>query len=348
LSNKKQEFSFKAYKAILPMLLSIAIVYFILKDVPFSLIATIKFDFVFFIFILLAMLMAVLRDANYVMRLRLLTEKKITFFKSTQIILLWEFASSITPSAFGGPLAALYLLKKEKITLGKSTSIVLITAFLDELVFIIVLPVLYLILGSKLFILNTDCIENAELVKLVPYLKNIVLGVYLFLLIVYVVLFYGLFINAKSLRHAYHILAKLPIINRWKDSLYKAGDDILLASNEAKTKSISFWVKAFSYTFLSWSARYILAFFVIAAMMHSMPDLIDVYGKLYFIRTLSILPLSPGGIGVAELSFLALLCSYMPFGLTKIATLIWRFLSYHIYLILGVILIPFYIKNKDK
>lgn len=346
-NNPPKSFNFSAYKALIPLLLSILVAYTISKDISIELIQSIPISSKLVLFILLAIAMFIIRDLNYVMRLRLLTNKMISWFKLVQIVFLWEFASSITPSAFGGPIAAVFLLQREKITLGKSTSIILISAFLDELVFILVLPIMYLLVGDKLFELSNTCFENGTFSGLVPYLKSIIIGIYVFLLVVFFVLYYGLFVNANSLNKAYQFLAKLPIVNRWNQSLLKAGEDILLASDEVKSKTKSYWIQAFLFTLVSWSARYILAFFVIAALAENLPNLLDVYSKLYFIRALSILPLSPGGIGVSEWSFLALLCTYLPFGLTKIATLIWRFLSYHIYLLLGVVMIPVYF-NKNN
>ena len=312
------------------------------KDITWSLLQSIEINSRFICFIVLAVLMFVVRDANYVFRLRLLTEKLISWGKLIQIVMLWEFASAVTPSAFGGPIAAVFLLQKEKISLGKSTSIILITAFLDELIFIILLPVLYVLVGANFFQINISCIDNKAFLELIPYFKSLILIVYAFLFMVYLILFYGLFINATSLQKAYQILGKLPFINRWQAQLNQAGTDIVIASKEAKSKNISFWLQAVFFTFSSWSARYILAFFVIASMSKQLPSIIDIYSKLYFIRTLSILPLTPGGIGVAEISFLALLCQFIPNKLIQVATLIWRFLSYHIYLLMGVIAIPIY------
>ena len=345
-SKQPKTFNFSAYKALFPLFLSLLVAYFLSKDISFSLIKSIEISTSFITFLLIAVLMFIIRDVNYVLRLRLLTDKMISWFKLVQIIFLWEFASSITPSAFGGPIAAVFLLQREKISLGKSTSIILISAFLDELVFILVLPIMYFLVGNQLFYLNENCFEGSGLNQLIPYLKIIIISIYGLLLIIFFILYYGLFINANSLNKAYQLLAKLPIIKKWNYSLLQAGNDIVLASEEAKSKTKSYWLKAFVFTLTSWSARYILAYFVIAAIAHQLPNLLDIYSKLYFIRALSILPLSPGGIGVAEWSFLALLCSYLPFGLTKIATLIWRFLSYHIYLLVGVIMIPIYFKKN--
>lgn len=341
-NNSSKTFSFSAYKALLPLLLSVLIALYIGKDISWSLIQSIEINTRFIVFMVFAVLLFIIRDANYVFRLRLLTDRIISWGKLIQIVILWEFASAVTPSAFGGPIAAVFLLQKEKISLGKSTSIILITAFLDELIFIILLPVLYILVGANFFQINITCIDNKAFLELIPYFKSLILIVYTFLLIVYLVLFYGLFMNAKSLQKAYQILGNLPLINRWQTQLNQAGTDIVIASKEAKSKSINFWLQAIFFTFCSWSARYILAFFVIASMMKQFPNVLDVYSKLYFIRTLSILPLSPGGIGVAEISFLALLCQFIPNKLIQVATLIWRFLSYHIYLLMGVIAIPIY------
>ncbi len=70
-------------------------------------------------------------------RIRLLTDKQLSWRNSFHVIMLWEFASSVTPpSIVGGSAVALFIVTKEGIKPGRATAIVMITALLDELFFI--------------------------------------------------------------------------------------------------------------------------------------------------------------------------------------------------------------------
>jgi hypothetical protein len=292
--------------------------------------------------LLLAFLCCLLRDGAYMWRLRVLTEKKLSWKKCFQIIMLWEFSSAVTPGAAGGSVAAIYMLNKEGFSLGKSSAMILVTAMFDELVFIIAVPVLYLLLGKSMFVFDSSCEEAKKIAAtgFMQYAGILVWVVYIGLLLLYMLLFYGIFINPHTIKNIYRGIGKLPFIKRWQPSLNKAGDDMVIASHEYRGKPFSFWLKNFIATSISWNARYMLSFFVVWAFADHIPPLLVIYGRQYFIRTINILPLSPGGAGLAELSFLAFLCEFITSGLSSTAMLVWRIFSYYLYLLAGVIVLP--------
>ena len=62
--------------------------------------------------------------------------------------MLWEFASALSPGIVGGSAVAMFILNKEKINLGRSTVIVLISAIMDNLFYILMIPIVLLIIGN--------------------------------------------------------------------------------------------------------------------------------------------------------------------------------------------------------
>src|SRR5690606_30775258 len=54
----------------------------------------------FWLFI--ALLMVVTRELGYMYRIRVMTDNFLSWRKSFDVIMLWEFASAITPSVVGG------------------------------------------------------------------------------------------------------------------------------------------------------------------------------------------------------------------------------------------------------
>src|SRR5690554_878719 len=105
--------------------------------------------------IFMALLGMVFRDLAYMYRIRVLTDNELSWRKSFRVIMLWEFASALTPSVVGGSGVAMFILNREKIPLGKSTTIVLVTALLDELFYITMVAIVLLAIGtSNLFPVN--------------------------------------------------------------------------------------------------------------------------------------------------------------------------------------------------
>ena len=72
------------------------------------------------------------RDLAYMYRIRVLTDNEISWRNSFDTIMLWEFASAISPSIVGGSGVAIYIVNKEGVKIGRSTAVVMVSALLDE------------------------------------------------------------------------------------------------------------------------------------------------------------------------------------------------------------------------
>ena len=90
------------------------------------------------------------RDLGYIIRLRILSEKDITWRQAFRVIMLWEFTSAISPSTVGGTAVAVVFIHKEGLSVGRSTAVVLATSFLDELYFVILFPLILWVVGGKM------------------------------------------------------------------------------------------------------------------------------------------------------------------------------------------------------
>jgi hypothetical protein len=66
-----------------------------------------------YFYLLLAGLFMILRDIGYMIRFKIFTENKVTWWQAFRVIMLWEFASAISPSAIGGTGVAVVFVHKE-------------------------------------------------------------------------------------------------------------------------------------------------------------------------------------------------------------------------------------------
>ena len=102
------------------------------------------------LFLILAVLMIFIRDLGYIIRIRLLTDKKLSWHRSFIVIMMWEFASALSPGVVGGAAVAMFILNREKIPMGRATALVVITAFMDNLFFVICVPFIALLVGHSI------------------------------------------------------------------------------------------------------------------------------------------------------------------------------------------------------
>jgi len=305
----------------------------------------------FFLFV--AFLMMIIRDLGYMIRLKVLSGKALSWKSIFNIILLWEFTSAITPSAIGGTGLAVFFIHKEGVNIGQSSAIVLATSILDEFYFILMFPlILFFININDLFIIDSQTIgESISFVN--KYFYFAIVG-YSLKFIFTLFVFYGLFINPKGIRTFLLWIFKLPFLRRWKNGAEKTGSDIILASSELKQKPFTFWIKAFGATFFSWTARYWVVNILLLALIGSSSNLDSIISAsehiLIFARQLVmwimmlVMP-SPGGSGFAEAIFSEYMSQFIPIGFVAVMALLWRIISYYPYLFIGAIVVPRWVKK---
>jgi glycosyltransferase 2 family protein len=339
----------KPGKIILPVIIGLAVIgWFITKDINSEVLSYLVFTWKSVFWLLVAWLCMICRDLGYIIRIRILSEKDLTWKQAFKVIMLWEFTSAITPSTVGGTAVAVIFLHKEGLTVGRSTAVVLATSFLDELYFVIMLPLLLLLVGKAA--LFTTSLQGTG----ISFLNELVL----FSTIGYTVIFlwvllvgYGLFINPEGIRKLIINFFRLPLIRRWHGAAVRAGDDIVESSHELRKRKFSFWLKAVTATFLSWTARYWVVNAILVAFF-TINNHFLIFARQLVTWIMMIISPSPGGSGFAELILGRYISDQIPVdpavaGSIAIAVaIIWRIISYYPYLIIGAMIVPGWIESK--
>ncbi|MBR9860518.1 flippase-like domain-containing protein [bacterium] len=337
---------FEGRKLIIPILIGLGVAGFMLaRDFDLDALKDFTWGPKAYLFIFLAILMMVFRDLGYIIRLRILSDKLLSWKQSFQLTFLWEFASAISPGIIGGTAAAFILLAQEKIGTGRSTAIVLATSFLDVLFYIITVPLILIFTGFSEHIPNIALSEsNIESSILSTY----IIVSYSILFIWAAVVYIGLFLRPILIRNAVRSIFSIPFLKRWKDDAKDWGDEVVVASIELKKKKFGFWASAFGATFFSWVARFAVVNFIILALGPTDGHL-EIMIRQLLMWCILILPVTPGASGLAEAIFPAFLGRYFANGtLASIGALIWRLLSYYPYLIIGFVLFPIWIRRIIK
>ncbi|MBL4709946.1 MAG: flippase-like domain-containing protein [Flavobacteriales bacterium] len=341
----------KALKIFSPTRIAITILiglgaasYLVAKDFDIKHFENISWSWNSTLWILIAILMIAIRDLAYMVRIRILTEGKISWRHSFDTIMLWEFASAITPSVVGGSGVAIYIVNKEGISLGRSTAVVLSSAFLDELFYIIMVPIIILCVGvSNLFPIEMQ----KEVFGVVLGTKGIFIGGYCFILFLTSFISYAIFFQPRGFKWILLRIFKLPFLKKWRASAAATGDEIIVTSKELRHKPVSFWLKAFAATFASWTARFWVVNFIILAFI-SVDNHLLVYARQLVMWVIMLISPTPGGTGIAEIAFEGFLEDFIPLGLAATLALIWRFISYYPYLFIGAIILPRWIKRTHS
>jgi glycosyltransferase 2 family protein len=294
-----------------------------------------------YFYIFMSLVMMVIRDAAYMYRLRVLTDGQISWRRSFEVIMLWEFASAVTPSIIGGSAIAIFIINREGVSMGRTTAIVLVTAFLDELFYILMVPLIIAWVGpAQLFISEGEYV----LMDARFGTQGIFIIGYVFILILTTIIIYGIFVNPRGLKWILLNIFRIPFLRRWRTRAAETGNEIIITSSEMKGKPFMFWVKAFGGTFFSWTARFWVVNMLIMAFV-PVADHFLIYGRQLVMWVILLISPTPGGSGVAEIVFSGFLGEFIPDGLTPAMGLMWRLVSYYPYLFIGAIILPHWLKR---
>ncbi len=339
----------KPGKIILPVAIGLAVVgWFISREIDTEVLRKLPFTWNSVFWLLIAWLCMIFRDLGYMIRIRILSDNDLTWKQSFRVIMLWEFTSAITPSTVGGTAVAVVFLHKEGMTVGRSTAVVLATSFLDELYFVVMLPLLVLLVGGTT--LFTTSFQGTG----ISFLNELVLiaGIGYTVILIWVILVgYGLFFNPEGIRKLIIKIFSFPFLKRWHEAASSAGDDIVKSSHELREKSFSFWFKAVIATFLSWTSRYWVVNAILMAFF-SINEHFLIFARQLVTWIMMIISPSPGGSGFAELIMGRYISDLIPAapeyaaGIALAMAILWRIISYYPYLIIGALLIPPWIRRK--
>lgn len=294
-----------------------------------------------FLWILVALLCAVGRDFFYMLRIRLLTHNELTWKASFYVIMLWEFASALSPGVVGGVAVAMFILNKEKIDLGRSTAIVLITAMMDNLFYVLMIPFVFLFIDSAtLFPSHSFGSSSVQFIFWTGFF--VFLGLTLFL-------FTSLFILPSFAKRLLGVVFSLPFLNRWKTKALTTGDNIEKTALLMRKEPFSYWIKVFLATCGSWISRYLVINALLQAFLQlGILDHILLLGKQLVLWLLMRVSPTPGGSGIAEYAFGELLVDFSQSALLLASlAIVWRLISYFPYLFIGAFLLPRWLKRRS-
>ena len=195
-SEKQLTKKISPYKIVYPVMIGLAVVsYMLYKEFDITAFQQITFTWHSVWWLMVAVMCMFVRDLGYVVRIRTLSDGRLSWISAIRIIFLWEFTSAVTPSAIGGTSLAILFVNKEGIKVGRSSAMVMATSFLDELYFILMFPLILL------------CVSQSELWDMPGVSEGVTTGLvwfavggYSIKLVYLIVLSYGLFRNPRGLK----------------------------------------------------------------------------------------------------------------------------------------------------
>ncbi len=292
------------------------------------------------LFIFLSILVIFFRDFGYVYRIREITDRQLTWTRSIYVIILWEFASAVTPSVVGGTAVAMFILNKEGIKMGKAIAYVMVTAILDNLFFVIGAPIILYLAKDNIF--PESAIIESQLgnsLQVIFWISYSLYASYSFVMAA------ALFYRPRVFKWILIKLFSIKFLQRWKHDAQEHGDQIIEASKQLAGKHYTYWLKIIGATIFVWSSRYLMLNALMGAFVPlDLFDNIIVFARQVIMWIVMMISPTPGSSGTAEFFFGVFFEQFLQ-KYTFVTSIIWRLLSYYPYLILGAIFLPRWVRQ---
>lgn len=312
-------------RAIIPVLIGLAIVLYIFFTDPNLTSDNLRLIFkASFPVLLLSLIVLLCRDLGYIYRIRTLTNQDLTWKSSIYVILLWEFASAVTPSVVGGTAVAIFILMKENIKLGRAIAYVILTAILDNMYFIIGAPIVLLFTDGEVFPGYYGQWSTFFYIS------------YTLILTYTLVMCFAVFFKPRFFKWLLIKITGFRFLRKWRAEAANQGDELMLASRELRGKEFSYWAKIIAATAFIWTARYLLLNTIISAFTApSFDEHISLFSRQIIMWVVMLISPTPGAAGVAEVSFGGFFKDYLG-ELILIINIVWRLLTFYFYLFVGI------------
>ncbi len=331
---------YKTYQVLIPVLLGLVVIGWLFLD-EFDPAVFLSFHFTIYsaLFIVLAFLLMFTRDLGMMWRFRYLTDKDLSWRQAFHINVLSEFTSAVTPTVVGGSSLVVIFLIKEGINAGRSTTIMFVNLFLDELFFLVVCPLVFLFIPlSELFNSSSVIVSTFAVVFTTIYITRLVWTT---------IMYIAIFRRPNWIRHILLTLFKVPLLRRWKPKVELLTFNLVQTSNDIGNRPFYFWFKAFGMTLITWAARFLVVNAVFMAFNPTHIDHLVVFARQLILWVFMVVSPTPGGSGVAEYAFKEYYNDiFSSNSIILLVTLVWRVISYYMYLLIGLLVIPRWITKS--
>lgn len=280
-------------------------------------------------------------------RLSFVSRHRLSFKQGLRAQLAWDFASNVTPSVVGGaPVAAYYISRESQvdsvsgtpISIGEVTAMMTFTMLLDQVWFAITVPV---VLISAAFL---------EVIPLEAGRLGIwTISAYFVVFMCYTGVFaYSTLFRPDVLGKIADRVFRLPFLRRYRERV--AGEMATFEERATVLRSQpgDFFARGLLLSSFTWISRYLLVVLIFWSFVT------DIDKWLLFLRSIamtmsSLIMPTPGGAGGIEGLYVLFFGSMLPdTALLAPSLLVWRFLGYYVFLIMGIGLSTRHIQRRAR
>jgi uncharacterized protein (TIRG00374 family) len=209
--------------------------------------------------------------------------------------------------------------------------------FLDELFFILACALFFFIIPLQDLFGSSTALSTG--VQILFFAANGIIAIWTF------ILFTALFKRPDWVKKLLFSLFSIKMLRSRRKAVTQFTGSLESCSSEFSRKPFSFWIKSFLATAFSWCCRYLVVNALLLAFTPQGNHLV-VFGRQLILWILMAVSPTPGGSGLGEFMFKEYYSEFFAVsGVAIIAAFLWRIITYYLYLVVGVCIIPQWLKK---
>ena len=286
-------------------------------------------------YLLLATLLHIVSLGFWALRIQAMSASlgyRVNFRHCVNLVFANMLVAAVTPSQAGGEPVRIHELYRAGVPVGDATAVVVMERILDGIVLGALGAFAILFLGSYWSSLASG-FSGISLVMYIAWIS--------------VILFVLVFVY--SVKYPDYLKRALKWMSRWVDrrwhlkrleSLLDSIDREVDNFNEGLVRFVNHGkiglVWGFIFTGLFWISEFAIASLLLVGLGQP-PYFIESFVVQLVIAILMMIPLTPGGSGVAELGATSLYSLFVPSAIVGVFVLLWRLILYYLNILLGLL-----------
>lgn len=286
-------------------------------------------------YLILAVLLHILSLGFWALRIQKMSASlgyRVHLTHCLNLVLANMLVAAVTPSQAGGEPVRVHELYRAGVPVGDATAVVIMERILDGIILGALGAFAMLFLGSYW----------SSLASGFSGLSALMYAAWIF-----VTLFVLVF--AYSVKNPDHLKRVLKWISRWIDrrwhlkrfeSLLETIDREVDNFNRGLVKFVnhgrSGLVWGMFFTLLFWVSEFVIASFLLIGLGQP-PYFTESFVVQLIIAIIMMIPLTPGGSGVAEIGATSLYSLFVPSAIVGVFVLLWRLIFYYLNILLGIL-----------
>ncbi|MFC2085608.1 YbhN family protein [Bacteroidota bacterium] len=262
-------------------------------------------------------------------RLKYSSQHRLTYSASVRGQIIWDFASSVTPSVIGGaPVAAILMARDDQRPVGEITAVMLFAMLMDQIWFAI--AVFILVTASVFVDIYPDSLGTVGASFFTMYFVAMMVWASFFA--------YSTLVRPELLQTMVRWIFRLKFLKRFEERVELELENWKARAIILRSQPIRFYMYGIIFAAIAWTFRYLVLFLIVSSV-YRIPDVVQFIARTMAMLHLALILPTPGGSGGIEGMYVLFFTEpLIPKGFLAPTLLVWRFLSYYVTIAVGLVI----------